>query len=446
MSDFSVFDYCNFLEFEESNESSLLFFNEPNISECIANLIDNEPIDDFMDVDEEFINMNLDLGPTDDFDVTYEIDPLEIDNCDLSDDIITGEEIENLFFNDVSPEIKTISPMSTLCNSSVATSRSSVIPESKFTFFSLTDKNDVSNSHNFVSQFSILMESPSTSDSLPNNIPEKTNNLEKCSTKTIKRSKRARPEFKISVELLERIAKYWTVIATNSKYMTLLKTAREKAEQLGIKELNHTQFTNNVVPALLPNYVDITFFKNLQGEDGWNYEKNTKRHQPSVSLALRWCGQELNFYDPFVVRYKIDDKGKRYNKQAMCPYCPVYSGLDLDIIFHTTQDSLYMHHVCKDHGVYSTGYEVSPPLIGLKDSNIVAYCTECDEICKIGYVGSGIDNCLIGYFRHAFVSHNRKRQKRTREQRHSDHTFFNGCRKRFVFENDTSLSAANFIS
>lgn len=257
--------------------------------------------------------------------------------------------------------------------------------------------------------------------------------------KAIKRAKRPKPQFVISASLFHRINSYWSILSQNSKYLSTLSAAVNKWASSTVVPLQAEQFINNVVPALLPNYVNIDFFKNVQGKEGWYYEDNKKRQ--GGSLALRWCGQELNFYDPFIIRYQVDETGKQSNKQALCPYCPVEKDMDLDNIFHTTQDSLYMHHVCKDHGVYSTGYEMSPPLLASEKGTPVAFCTECGETCKIVGLGSAVDNCMISYFRHAFISHNKKKQKRTREQKQSDHVFFNGARKHHIYENfDTDIT------
>ena len=252
-------------------------------------------------------------------------------------------------------------------------------------------------------------------------------------TRTIKRAKRPKPQFAVSASLFHRINNYWSLISQNNKYLSTLSAAVNKWASPTVVPLQAEQFINNVVPALLPNYVNINFFKDVQGKKGWYYEDNKKRQ--GGPLALRWCGQELNFYDPFIIRYQVDETGKQTNKQALCPYCPVETDMDLDNIFHTTQDSLYMHHVCKDHGVYSTGYEMSPPLLAFENGTPVAFCTECEETCKIVGLGSGVDNCMISYFRHAFISHNKKKQKRTREQKQSDHVFFNGARKHHIYEN-----------
>lgn len=84
---------------------------------------------------------------------------------------------------------------------------------------------------------------------------------------------------------------------------------------------------------------------------------------------------------------------------------------------------------------------MSPPLLAFDKGTPVAFCTECGETCKIVGLGSAVDNCMISYFRHAFISHNKKKQKRTREQKQSDHVFFNGARKHHIYENfDTNMT------
>lgn len=262
----------------------------------------------------------------------------------------------------------------------------------------------------------------------------KDTNVIKEVKKSNKRPKRPKPHFNTSESFFSRIDNYWNVINKNEKYKDLLEKSSVLYKEFKFDSINSDIFLKNVIPTLLPNNIGIKFFDSVQGIDGWHYELNNKRQQDK--LAMRWCGQGLNFYDPFVTRHKLDKYGKVTKKQALCPYCPVENKMNLDYVFHNTQDSLYMHHVCKDHGVYSSGYEMEPPLFFYDKGLPIAYCTECGEKCRMFSLGTGTDNCMIAYFRHSFISHNKKKQKRTSEQKRHDNYFLNNNqRKRFVFEN-----------
>lgn len=248
-----------------------------------------------------------------------------------------------------------------------------------------------------------------------------------------RKTKRQKPQFTVNEDVILRVDRYWEVLSKSEVYFNLTKQAIPFFSQNGIEFIKPDFFKRSAVACLLPNGVKIENFNSFQTQDGWIYEENKKRAKEA--LALRWCGQKQNFYDPFIVRYKVKD-GKKYSKEGLCPYCPFTKTLDFNTIFHTIQDSSYMHHVCKDHGVYSSGYEMLPPVIGKTDGKTVAYCSECGDLCKISLNASPTDfsNSLIAYFRHSFVSHNKKKQKRSREQKQSDHVFFNCNRKQYLYE------------
>ncbi|KAG0683845.1 hypothetical protein C6P40_005280 [Pichia californica] len=244
-----------------------------------------------------------------------------------------------------------------------------------------------------------------------------------------KKPKRPKPYFMYNEALQSRMDNYWNLISHNKNYKNIISKWNNDS---ALSPIGAHVFVKNAMPALIPNNLTINFFKKYQGIDNWCYQANTKRNE--AKLPLRWCGQEMNFYETFVTRHKVDEYGKITQKQALCPYCPIESeSVNLDHHFHSTQDSLYMHHVCKDHGVYSTGYELSPPLIAYDNKIPIAVCTECGEKCKMFNVGTGMENCMIAYFRHAFNTHNKKRHNRSNEQKRKDHLFFNGV-KNLLYE------------
>lgn len=251
-----------------------------------------------------------------------------------------------------------------------------------------------------------------------------------------KNFKRSDSRFKLTSHFLRRLDNYWNIIQTNNNYNNLMINSMVKFEIRKSQRLNPSFFISNIIPSLLPNNITINFFKLYQGINGWHYEKSFKRlHQNNNELLpMRWCNQQINFYDPFVSRYQLDESGKKINKQNLCPYCPFNVNIKLNNVFFSTIDSLYKHHVCKDHGIYTSGCEMSPPMfISCKDIPMVC-CTECGELCKMKGLGSYYENCMISYYKHAFNSHNKKRQKNSLEQNKKDKNYSNTNDQPYIYE------------
>jgi hypothetical protein len=158
----------------------------------------------------------------------------------------------------------------------------------------------------------------------------------------------------------------------------------------------------------------------------------------SPKFALRWCSQKLNFYTASVTRYQVDRSGKKGNRQALCPYCPYSEGMNLSTIFYGTTDSAYMHHITKDHGVYSSGYEMPIPVVcenilnndhnGKHSQGYGIFCTQCrrvvSNISEADAKKATQNNILIPYYRHCFEEHNIKKQSRSPEDKAKDAEFF----------------------
>lgn len=240
----------------------------------------------------------------------------------------------------------------------------------------------------------------------------------KPSTGNKSRTKRPKPHFENTAAFFQRIQNHWNIISKNPYYKGMITNAIQKYTNESLTIISPEGFLSNIISPLLPNNVTIEVFNTVQGIDGWKYYVNKKRQ--NEKLALRWCGQYMNYYDPFIYRDKISDNGEVLLKQAMCPYCPLNENTDLDNIFHTTVNSLYMHHLCKTHGVYSTGYEMEPPLFVNQNGLTLAICTSCGEPCKVIGVGNGLESCLISYFRHCISNHNIKKQNRTDNEKEID--------------------------
>ena len=191
------------------------------------------------------------------------------------------------------------------------------------------------------------------------------------------------------------------------------------------------QLPNNIqnVNILLNKFNDSDWKYYCNYIDQPHYEINNK------SLPLRYCKQIGNFYEPFIIRERRKDgyeytreeilnRKKRYkigkNKddcnyivEAMCPYCPIINNLDNSIndYFYGRNDSEYLHHITKHHGVYSDGTEHPLPKLIVYDNNFkyFAYC-ECGELTKIKKLGDNNNNNtgtngnkFLSYLRHCLT-------------------------------------------
>lgn len=253
------------------------------------------------------------------------------------------------------------------------------------------------------------------------------------------KQKRARPQFSSSKELQQRIDNYFDCIADRIDKTAAL--AKPKMHELGYRLVDASYFKNNIITPLLPNNAELEDFKHLQGVDGFIYEY-WESETSSDLLSLRWSNQRQNFYEPKIVRYRISEEtGNLVDKEALCPYCPVDITNGLDKCFHNINMSHYMHHVCKNHGVFSTGEEMPVPAFCEKDSKYFSYCSTCGECQKLSIRpaadrSKALGNGLISYFRHQYKSHNRTRKMRNSEEKKALFRRFNGSSTPLVYEKE----------
>lgn len=187
---------------------------------------------------------------------------------------------------------------------------------------------------------------------------------------------------------------------------------------------------NNVTD---PEIIYATFGVVKDGGE-WQYYQNVyDQVQFSVSrtsLPFRYLNMPANFYEPAIIRERRVDGGKddeshrneralRYTKgkgkddksyiiEAMCPYCSLINVEDVnptDKYFFSRNNSEYLHHVSKHHGVFSDGTEHPLPTVvkNFKTGKLSAYCNECDMLIKIKdfntRTGKPFDE-FLSYFRH----------------------------------------------
>lgn len=249
--------------------------------------------------------------------------------------------------------------------------------------------------------------------------------------KKVKNHKRQLPPFIIDDKFFSRLSSYWVTIYNGAFYQNLINKFSEYLSKNDITLLDPELYKNGLLVTLLPNYATLEFFNKYQGIGGWTYEINPDCK--NIKPAMRWTGQSLNFYDFYISRYK---KGVKQSKQALCPYCPLNESTNLDDIFHTTHNSHYSHHLGNNHGVYSVGYEMLPPIIGMKNGVTVALCPDCNETLKVSLNKDPNlpKSILTAYFRHNYKIHNKPKGGRSEKQIIIDNAFFNSDKSKLIYE------------
>lgn len=169
----------------------------------------------------------------------------------------------------------------------------------------------------------------------------------------------------------------------NSEYF---KASFEKYDEIFKSlEMQHLPISDysEFMDHLIPNNVTIDNFKNIDNHCNWKYVRNPKRKE--IIIPHRWQNLSGDFYQPFVLRYKISIiTGERLNTEALCPYCPCTHG-KYNSNFHSIKNADYLHHVTKTHMVYSNGTEIEIPHLGKSwDDEIHCICGPCGKTINIG--------------------------------------------------------------
>ncbi|TID31308.1 hypothetical protein CANINC_000096 [Pichia inconspicua] len=253
----------------------------------------------------------------------------------------------------------------------------------------------------------------------------------------IPKSKRTRPKFTSTKQLQCRIDNYYKCVSNEIENTGAM--AKSKMYELGYRLVDASYFKNNIITPLLPNNADIEDFNSVQGDNGYIYEYSGAETASDL-LAMRWTHQRQNFYEPKIVRYRINEEtGKIVDKEALCPYCPVDVTNGLDKCFHNINMSHYMHHVCKNHGVFSTGEEMPVPAFCEKGNKYYSYCSTCGEYQKLSIrlaadCTKANDNGLISYFRHQYKEHNRTRKMRNATEKEALQRWYSESTSPLIYE------------
>lgn len=189
---------------------------------------------------------------------------------------------------------------------------------------------------------------------------------------------------------------------------------------------------DELVPYCRLNYLGIDYFlqhpdiSGVNDVDGYSYEINHRSNVPKrpEDDIGRFNNSPVNFYEPRVLRVHKAKDLKRQGREGLCPFCELPSDPttdDISLLFYNLNSSAYLHHVTKQHGVYSNGSEMPvPAIIGthkevrpMKTSTRVSLvdvvtCPVCYEKVKIQPSDGDGHNRFLGYFRH-MLKHNMKK-------------------------------------
>lgn len=172
--------------------------------------------------------------------------------------------------------------------------------------------------------------------------------------------------------------------------------------------IERSQYERHVMAFMVPNDFSTSNFGSLEGKDGWHYESNEK--QTLKKLPGRMSGKIADYYQSLVKREGFNKEGILI-REALCPYCPVNFD-NLNLCFYNLAGSNYLHHVVKNHGVWSTGKEMPPPVLYETNLGTFITCGFCNHHPKMKFKSDIserdriIDSQFVGYYRHIMQYHN----------------------------------------
>lgn len=205
-------------------------------------------------------------------------------------------------------------------------------------------------------------------------------------------------------ELTEKIEKFYNLLREKNVFDNAMKATKETMIKNQIKPISFSLVKDFILPALMPNNYTVKDFAKIQGKNGYHYLANPS--YSSTWATPRWSNNSKNFYQPSVIRKVKNKNNKLSEAEGLCPYCPIHDFENPDDCFYSTSGALYQHHLCKSHGVYTSGLEMPVPAIGIKNDTLFACCTGCDAAIVVRLYGTTLRNCLKPYYRHCFDHHN----------------------------------------
>lgn len=209
--------------------------------------------------------------------------------------------------------------------------------------------------------------------------------------------------------MVKKVEKLYKQLKENNVIAKAMQRTKETMIRLEISPLKFDLVKNFTLPALMPNNYTVRDFENIQGKNGYEYLTNATHS--STWATPRWMNNKKNFYQPSVIRKVRNEQNKLVEAEGLCPYCPLHDLENPDDNFYSMGGALYQHHLCKNHGVYTSGLEMPVPAIGVKDDLLFACCTKCSGAVKLRLQGDTMQNCLKAYYRHCFEVHNISKKK-----------------------------------
>lgn len=205
-------------------------------------------------------------------------------------------------------------------------------------------------------------------------------------------------------------AEYWWNIMKTPFYENEKAKAIKLAKSLEFDGIISAAYLLEHVFMYKPNDVNINQFKGMA--EGWEYTKNPD--QPLTRLPLRYAGQNVNFYEPFVIRSQKDDSGRKIVKEGLCPYCPIDVDHERKFSFNNKFFNLkgfdYAAHLGKYHGVYASGNEMPMPTFVEQDEKVHYICTECHKKNILNFKSQDLSSeCIIEFFKHCMARHYHKK-------------------------------------
>ncbi|CDK24755.1 unnamed protein product [Kuraishia capsulata CBS 1993] len=181
----------------------------------------------------------------------------------------------------------------------------------------------------------------------------------------------------------------------------------------------------------IPNNVTIVDFENSD-ESFWKYERGEMGYLAATAYSPRVFRCLRKAYDEKLAAGGTKSLQVRIRRQGLCPYCqPSEADWDDDLngLFHDMNNSDYLHHITKQHGIFTTGDLMKSPAdfgwgkevkfnrrceakISFTDCVVCPYAN-CGQCIKVQPYRPSEPNAnrLLGYMRHCLEYHNLKKNK-----------------------------------
>lgn len=202
---------------------------------------------------------------------------------------------------------------------------------------------------------------------------------------------------------------YWSKINETSFFKENQSQAKSIYKLYNCHENKIFSNLLNFVYTIKPNNISIDDFKDIKFSTKWEYCQNS--NQDTCKLPLRWSGNKsVNYFEPLVMRYYKDMSGRKIGIQGLCPYCKPFEyhkHNNFNEYFFNIRDLSYEAHLSRNHGVYKTGEEMSPPMFVKMQEKCMFVCMDCNRIKKLENNVLSYEEFIYEYYRHCVHHHYR---------------------------------------